>query len=612
MSKSVIHSKTDLLCSLKILFILILGILVVNKHPIWTDVISGGWEVCIEYINEGSLYGGQPYCNQAPLIYYYGVAIKSIMGYRFLWLGFTLTKLFLLVIVFQLINKFTIHLGYGNSFINSVLFLYLIYPHAANKPEVLFSTVFFLLGFYVQYHKRFERWEFVSGILYAISLFFKYTAIYPIGLGLIIQFHRNFKNSISNAILEVIKIISPTIVLTIIFYILHPLFWVYSVIGQIAYPASTLIDALHIQFFSWNIRSITLDALVVTYAYLLYNTRFKENERLYILYPLVCIPLVSLSMTRAYNAFISPEYYALHTYPLLIVSTQVLLKRRPKFFVLIVGFVLLYPSFSGAGLLVMERDSYLSTEIKGLDELVMSGLRVLPPPHKSLLFESDREIIQYIEKNGPNSYFSRFGWKVFDGQNRYIYSDAEFTGAEDPYWAPRLRKLTNITLNYSIAREELSKSEREVKEEIIGGKYDVIMYTAASWLATTHILSDIPHTELNKYCEMYVPDFKHQGYGRGYSTIIYTNKSVCAQAAREMAEYYMERFNEICNKSQRASRVVKDTVMKNGFLMNIGCNSNTEVKGEDILRPRLMDFIISALLLLLLNSLLNRQQPRKR
>ncbi len=567
---------------LKIFVVSLLAFYVFFDIPIYEDVIAGGWDVCLTYLGEGSLYGGQPFCNQAPLIYHVGFVSKMVFGVQNMWVGSTLLKAMLLISVFLMTHELSHR---KNLFLTSGLFFMVFYPMAVNKPEMLFSTAFFLAGFILQH--RVGRSSH-AGVAYALAVFFKYTAILPIAISILYE---------NKSPKDMAKMAVPSFALAILFYVLYPNYLIYSLWAHMLDPAMSYLDATVLFFTSTNVHFLALYGLIIVFGYLALLSDLKGLERLIFFIPLVCLPAVSFGLTRANGELQLPTYYALHSIPLLIAASHILLKRRRDMFILVVGLVLIYPSFLTSNPLVRARGDYLSQEMDEFDNLILSGLSVLEPPQNGLLLETSKEDIKFIDRYGINRFFEKYGWRVDSKDNTFIHSGSDFQGAEDSFWAPRVRKMINITLNYSRSGVELSEKSLGIKQNILDGKYDTIMVTAKSWTGVLGILDNISGEYLADICFIHVPDFTHKGKGKMYSVIFYDDKEKCKNTSVLMAKHYSSKFDSICSKSWKAAAMVKHVNEKNRVRINKECNSHKELSVMDPRNPQMIDVPIIAAIL---------------
>ncbi|MBU0762221.1 MAG: hypothetical protein KKD39_04295 [Candidatus Altiarchaeota archaeon] len=590
---------------LRIGFMIVLGLFLVFRYPLWEDHVAGGWDMCLTYLWEGTLFGGQPFCNQAPIIYYVGYVLNYLIG-EYAFAGMAFLKLAAFVLAFKYLAELTTSLGVKNHFLDLFLFILFLYPYGANKPEVLLSSVFFLKGFLTLYSSKNPNPS--AGVVFAISLFLKYTAAVPIiisGIYFLYIKEADVKRKIFDAIL----LATPTGVLTLVFLILHPGFFTYGVLAQTAEPVMSSLGSIALIFLSFNVHTIALILMILALAYVYLIS--DEAEKPIILVPLLTIPFVVFSMSRAWGFYHPPRYYALQVYPLLIASVHIFHKRLPKFFTLFVAVVFIYPSINDSGFVGSLRTNYFYDEIRQFNNVVSSGLSALPNPKKGILFESSREEIEYIRENGVTEFFKPFGWDIPSGDDRFIYSGYEFTGAEDPYWAKRLRDIENISYQPHSAFQNLSQNEVELKNEILSGKYDVMMYTAHSWIVLSRVFNDMAADEVSRFCAVFIPDFRQRGIGRSYSAVIYeANQSFCQEQAKAVASHYTKAFDEICSKSHLAAETTKLVMMQNQYLLKKTCNSKSKVTDTQVYTPKILDVILLALTYVLIHFTLGKKEKK--
>jgi len=591
MAKKRARKGKDAIAALKALFLLCAAAYVAVNYPIWVDDIPAGWENCIRYAGEGSLYRGQPYCNKGPTVYYIGWAVSSVLGMSRLWLGMAYIKIALLAAVFLwtygLIRKPDIHL-------TALLFIVLIYPNAADKPDSLLATALFLSGFRVQFRTRPRNWQYLTGACYALALAVKYTVLYPIALLFIAHLLINRKK-LNDAFFDCAKTASPAIAASAALYVIFPNIWAYTVEGHILDPAMSTFEAFKVVFLSWDINTLAMCAYVVASAYALYSWRLDTDDRLHILLPMVCIPLMTVNLTKSLGTYSLTGQYALPLYPFLASAAHIVRRDDKTLFAAFTAVALIYPGVGGS-IFSGERTKYLSKDRQELDRLVGSGFAILPAPKRALLFESGSDDIGEIGRIGESEFFKRWGWEVPKGRNMFIKPGGEFTTPEDPYWAPRLRKILNISDEYQFGEIGLSPEEENVKGEIMAGRYDVIVNTPKSWMTTTRILHSIGDEKLRGYCELYVPDFLHQGNGREYKKAIYDNWTICENAMESVAKHYLAIYDSVCEKSRRAAEIVKMVNYKNGFLIDKNCLESRDVEKNTAERgPQAFDIVMMAL-----------------
>jgi len=146
--------------------------------------------------------------------------------------------------------------------------------------------------------------------------------------------------------------------------------------------------------------------------------------------------------------------------------------------------------------------------------------------------------------------------------------------SEDPDTGPRLRKLLNSTSeDVNQPYGNLTKAESKLRDEIINGKYSLIIYGPPLWSAVQRVVISLPQEVKNQYCVVKVPNFLYYGSGLSYTELVFHNKKDCSTILSGMRGYYSEKFDYICSKSQIAANVVYMTLKEHGISLNVNCQS---------------------------------------
>ena len=110
---------------------------------------GGDWN-CIDYVREGTLYGGQPYCSQGPVIYYLFYGLEAVFGsshpLALLWLMILSTN----AIVYILLGRILKETGVYHPELYSLMYLLTVYRVMNDPPSVL-ANCLFIIGFYALY-----------------------------------------------------------------------------------------------------------------------------------------------------------------------------------------------------------------------------------------------------------------------------------------------------------------------------------------------------------------------------------------------------------------------------------------------------------------------------
>ena len=139
-----------------------------------------------------------------------------------------------------------------------------------------------------------------------------------------------------------------------------------------------------------------------------------------------------------------------------------------------------------------------------------------------------------------------------------------FPSFEDPAWAYTLRKMTNLSYPYSQAYEEpLTKDEKKIQEQLLSGKYSMIIIAPPAWASTSRIVySSLEYTMAN-YCMVHIPDFFFFGSGREGSTFLFKDDQDCMKLLEDMNNYYNANFSKYCMYGERPVKVISEVFKMN-------------------------------------------------
>ncbi len=545
---------------LKYIILGVIGIISLKNLGIFENHILGGWQICLDYLSEGTLYGGQPYCNQAPLIYYLGLSVRMIFGEDGMWIGFLAIKVAALVYILRMILLMSDKLECRDDFLAIALFLMIFLPISSTKPSALLSSAFLLWGLDLMMFKRKPSF---AGVAFSIALMFKYTSIFPIALAVIMRANRGLKKNLEQCLDQAGQLAIPSVIFSLFFLYAHDHFIEYSILAQIIKPHTDLAGGLWIIISSGSSHAIALLACIIGFGYYFLWGGIKGWRREIIAYPLICLPIIILSLTKTYALYHTPRHYGLQLYPLLILSALMIIKKKRLVTIALVSLVLLYPGVDGQNILVTAKEKYNAGQMDALKIKVMSGLGKVPAPEKGLLFESSSQEIEEINRQGAQKYFQKYGWEVKSKDNTFITPREFKYPVPDSYWYPRLQTLVNITfkMNQSVLKGS-SDVEKEMMEDIEGGRYDVIMFTAKSWREITKVTEDLSEDMQKHLCYLYIPDFTHEGWGRDFGIMMYSNLSKCIIGEKEMTKHYSQILPEICRMNPRAGEIVISVMKK--------------------------------------------------
>ncbi|MFH1403511.1 MAG: hypothetical protein ABIH11_04500 [Candidatus Altiarchaeota archaeon] len=586
MVKKRIRVKSSLK-ALEIALILLLFTVFYRFFPFGFINFGGGWYPCIMYLEQGVLYGGQPYCAQSPLIFYYGLLIYRLFGMGMLDYIVHATVMVLWIVLAHIMRRVLRHEGVSHDFLLAVCFILLIVPPSVNNPAVLFSTVFTLAGFHLLFHMKPRGGGLYAGVCFSLAVFFKYSSLFTIAVISLIHV-RNLVYHDRKIILGLkavegtILLALPTLMLFTAFTFLHPNFLGYTLISQIILPQASYADALVVILSTDNIHGLALFAvtlvLLAGIVLRLYDGR--------IVYPITAltIQLVAFSMAHHRGDYNLPFYYALPSYPFLIFAAIQLREKSLRLFsiLLFIGFV--FPSIVYSPLSEV-RDSVLVRDISMLRHDVKSGMALLPPQDGWVLYETSEDTMDV---------FTEFNTTIDESRVRFLLPGKDHLPLPDMVWAPRVSLLLRTAVNPNPLDLELTDAEKEIRSEILAGKYSLIMYGPPSTMVIVpRILSTIPREVLNTYCEVSVPDFHYFGSGRKHHTLIMNDMHKCVDMAIGMAKHYSQIYDSICGRSQPAAEVIATVMRMNKVDLGRKCESGISQSYSDLFVVRAPDIILA-------------------
>lgn len=148
----------------------------------------------MNYLEQGTLYGMQPYCEQGPVIYGVGFFLKALFGLAQVELLarilFIIISFLTFLLLFTLVKKET-----GEEWTFSVFILYLaflFYP-MQGILEMALAVFFLLCGYYCLFHTQSKRKELYAGLFFSLSLLSKMSGVYLVLTLLLIYVFKMYK-----------------------------------------------------------------------------------------------------------------------------------------------------------------------------------------------------------------------------------------------------------------------------------------------------------------------------------------------------------------------------------------------------------------------------------
>ena len=170
--KQVLNSKQNVLIFV-LIFILFFSFLNTQFN---FPGFQNRWLRCIKYFEEGVIYGGQPECEQPPVVFIIGSLISSISGHNIqffsnlLIIGLHSVCLFIILKLVPTKNDEEI-------IVTCFLYVFLILPLFVNALASLLAAFFLMVGTYVLFNGKSNLRVLYASICYTLALLSKITVV---------------------------------------------------------------------------------------------------------------------------------------------------------------------------------------------------------------------------------------------------------------------------------------------------------------------------------------------------------------------------------------------------------------------------------------------------
>jgi hypothetical protein len=135
-------------------------------------MINKGWFFCLDYLGQGTLYGGQPQnCIYGPVFYSMLYLIRGLFDNSFLSavnMLVVIAHLAVLYFLYKIIKKET---GKYFLILIAALYFFLIVIHIQFHLHLFIASVYFFIGFYFLFYSTLKYKEIIAGVFFALSIF---------------------------------------------------------------------------------------------------------------------------------------------------------------------------------------------------------------------------------------------------------------------------------------------------------------------------------------------------------------------------------------------------------------------------------------------------------
>ncbi|VVB54598.1 Uncharacterised protein [uncultured archaeon] len=547
----------------KTLVLAVVLIAIIAGHPFSEQEFGGGFRVCLNFIKNGEgIYNRQPYCNQTPIIYYYGHIIRNLLGDGLLDAALAITTLLLDAAVYVLLRRIVSleHLQW--SFLYDLAFILLIVASSINHLESTIPTAAVLAATYTLFYSTRPNRAFEGGVFIAVAVFSKYTSLLACTCVLLLYLYREgaLGGRKRFPTFSFIAVCAPSAVAFGVFNILYPYFLNYTFLSNIYFQPWTTQQALE-EMFKMYLGFIPV--LIYVIAAIIYAANKRMLDGLKSFYAIVSaagILFYMCAIIRGNAVFTLLGYYGLPYYPYVLIVLTSLYKTNAKTHALLFTLLIVYPGLQPTPLLNYARND-ADRQLYEFRSHADWAFHFIPPQEGQVLIETDGS-----EKT-LEVFLNQFNITTLKKEQIETISTQTAVGAEDPYWAPRIRYLLTISAPHNNA-VELTPAEKIIKEKIINGTYSLIIFGPPYWTITTRILNSIRidghltqdansslivMTPTNQeYYLTLTPNSYYLGQNNtmAYSVVIFRDKKQFTQFIDNGVFYYQQNLKKICAESQ--------------------------------------------------------------
>ncbi|HLC72278.1 MAG TPA: hypothetical protein VJH37_01730 [Candidatus Nanoarchaeia archaeon] len=585
------HKKTLFIIITLIIFFMLIIQFSVYHIPIIIDLHLP----CIDYLEQGVLYEGQPQCMHGPIFYVIIAPFRLLFGENYFLILAMFNAIIYAITFFILIKIIEKEKIKSSVRIVSFFFIFLIVlPFVDNLGE-LYSMPLLLMAYYYIFYSSWRYKDIVVGIIFALLIHIKMNNLVFIVL---LSFFYLLKEIKTKEIKEVIKkassVIMAIIVITGLMIILFPNVLKFTLISNIEgekESIGTTIEYVKLFLMSPYKGNGDINKYIVNVGTLFKKTAFIDPQIIffYIFIPLTAMmwwrrkkdPATAILFFGFWSIFLLSfrnfdQFTFRYMFPILPFLVIGILKelyeeRKWKWILNISILIMIFAltQFTNAYGWYGWGQEIQDQEFLELRELVEKSYGFLPA-NMSILTDNKR----ILEING------------YEVNESFITEFPRKRSLEElsihPY-TYNLDKIGVLSERWKV-RDNLGVEHiNEVAEQIIKKKYDIIIYIPKSHIETLLALiikklekersSKVDLKGVGYECNVEnIPTLELQCFGCKYlRNIIFKDEAICKEFVAKGLKYYKKVFNEICEK---------DEFIANELLMTeegVSCNSGKDV-----------------------------------
>ncbi len=580
---------------LKIILVLIILAVLLYKTEEYFGWIGyrETWTICIDYMNEGTLWSGQPHCEGAILPFVVLWGLDMLVGRELVQIAVIIFSTLISAMFFWVLWKVVQKEDLDNNPVwPLLLFGLLFYINTIITLESILNSFFFFIAYYILFYRE-ESWKY-----YAVGFFLFLSMISKINVIIQIAFllwwyayekrvwyfeNKKLKLSINKEVLiGYIKVFVPIIIGFIILNMLYDYFWIYSwhvftnqtialsifqTLKEMILPAFDKIEPLYV-----------IEMLGIAFATYLW---IKERKT-YALLAGPCFFLAIFFIVRAFGitSALGVRYWSV----MLPFAVLVLLKIKQTWTTkllkpVMIGMLLvvvLYPGFYTGPFQLKDDLSYLDSwniidkstsawqEKDTFIKQIHYGYSIVPEQGGKILIEDDPAVFKRsIVSFGANIPYDQIDFLT----KKYMESHPDVWGF------PRYEELLGENLIYNPESTDLNEKEKEIVEKINAEYYSLIIYGPPEWAITQRLMSNLNNESLAGYCRVLVPNnvwLTKDGWH--FSYFIFKEQADCDEMLQKMYFYFDQQFMDICTKDKETANMIATVMLQNNLPWTKQCN----------------------------------------
>jgi len=582
----------------------------------WSSTYRQEWDICLDLIKEGTLYGGQPHCATGPVLFFTGFIFKFIFGNYFqiaLKIFLIALTIVLLYLMYKIIKKET-----ETNDILFILFLSVLwlYPEiGGSNMEKVLAMLFLFFGFYLLYYSKIKLNWLYTGLLLSLAFFSSIQVIILIAIMLgyypfkskAISINLKDKKSISFRPKKFVILLKIIGVMLLVFFLLR---YIYpNILSYIIFAHS--IDPLYGFFESAKhmLPSAFIDSnLFIIYVILGVSAYlFIKNKNVIFIIGSISLFAIFFAIHKGSGGFLISKY-TLPSVPFIILTLSLLKRKIRKgyyseiLFYIVLIFLVIFPGFYAGSLSNFIYNKSALT-LRDFQQEVSYAINFIPK-QEGMVLSDDISLL------------SKYGYEFEPGEV-VVAGNVIEQHTIDAWSGPRLERLgiTNLRdWDPAQSTQEETKQVQEqqinaIKKDIEAGEYSLMLYgPRGQGTIVAQAISRLNESVRSQYCSIVLPNLEHLPLtGIHVVTAYMRDASHCQETVLGMTDYYSKVFDHVCEKSSfAANNVVKYTLSLYGIDIGKNCDNGGNFINDfnhHPLFPQHIILILTSVILILIISI---------